>query len=141
MTAARIRWKGALVLALVASPICAQDSVIQKQLLSRRQATDAFELQLRQSQEALRAPPESRSAIEARHLSERQRLDNLSNDQLRDVKPDTQTAPQLRSYELQKADREREPFRGPVVEVPATPAPKAAPIMPPQDGIRLEPAR
>jgi hypothetical protein len=36
---------------------------------------------------------------------------------------------------------ERAPFRGPVMEVPVRPVPKAEPILPPQDGVRLEPAR
>ena len=129
----------ALLLLLCAGPVLAQDAGVQKQLMQRQQATDAFNLQLRQSQEALHAAPSDRQALDARQFSDRQRLDNLSEQQLRDVQP--ATPQQLRPYELQKADRERQPFRGPIIEVPVKPAPKAEPIVPPQDGIRLEPAR
>jgi hypothetical protein len=129
----------ALLLCLHAAPALAQDPDVQKQLMERQQRTDAFNLQLRQQQEALKAAPADRQALEARQFSERQRLDNLSNQQLRDVRPD---APQsYRPYERQNADREREPFRGPIVEVPVTPAPKARPIVPPRSGIRLEEER
>ena len=129
----------ALLLLLCAAPAIAQDAGVQKQLMQRQQATDAFNLQLRQSQEALRAAPADRHALDARQFSDRQRLDNVSEQQLRDVQP--ATPQQLRPYELQKADMERQPFRGPIIEVPVKPAPKAEPIVPPQDGIRLEPAR
>ena len=111
--------KGAPAFLLLCTlPALAQDpgAGVQQQLLQRQQATDAFNLQLRQSQEAARAAPADRQAVEARQFSERQRLENLSNDQLRDVKPDAQTPPQLRPYELQKADRERQPFHGSVIE-------------------------
>lgn len=132
----------AVALCLLASASAlAQDAGVQRELMQRRQATDAFELQLRQSQEALKAPPAARSETEARQRAERQRLENVSSDQLRDVKPDAQLAPQLRPYEMQKADTERAPFRGPVIEVPVMPAPAPAPIVPPQDGIRLDPPR
>jgi hypothetical protein len=83
--------------------------------------------------------PADRQSVEARQFSERQRLDNLSVQQLRDVQSATPQA--LRPYELQRADMERQPFRGPVVEVPVKPAPKAEPILPPQDGIKLEKPR
>ena len=130
--------RAALLLLLAAAPALAQDAGAQRELLQRNQATDKFNLQLRQSQDALKASPDSRSAVEARQLSDRQRLDNISNDQLRDVKTDAQTQPNMRPYELQNADRERAPFRGPVVEVPVKPAPKAEPLLPPQRGIQLE---
>lgn len=130
-----------LSLLLAATPALAQDAGVQKQLLQRQQATDAFNLQMKQSQEALKAQAADRQAIDARQFSERQRLDNLSDQQLRDVRPDAQMQPQLRPYELQTADREREPFRGPIVEVPVKPAPKAEPILPSQDGIKLETPR
>jgi len=131
--------RAAWLLLVLAAPVFAQDAGVQRQILQRQQATDAFNLQLRQSQEALKASPADRQATEARQFSERQRLDNVSDQQLRDVQPAT---PQpLRPYELQKADMEREPFRGPVVEVPVRPAPKAEPILPAQDGIKLETPR
>jgi len=127
------------LVALLAAPAFAQDAGIQKQLIQRQQATDAFNLQLRQSQEALTVSPAARPAVEARQLSDRQRLDNISDQQLRDVRPETPQS--LRPYERQKADMERQPFRGPIIEVPVQPAPKAEPILPPLDGIRLEAPR
>ncbi|HVP07908.1 MAG TPA: hypothetical protein VMT02_00175 [Burkholderiales bacterium] len=133
--------RAALLLLMASAPALAQDAGVQRELMQRRQATDAFELQLRQSQEALKAPPAARGETEARQRSERQRLENVSSDQLRDVKPDAQLPPQLRPYEMQKTDTERAPFRGPIVEVPARPAPKPEPIVPPRDGIRLDPQR
>lgn len=133
--------RAATLFLLASASALAQDAGVQRELMQRNQATDKFDLQLRQSQEALKASPDSRTAVEARQLSERQRLENVSGDQLRDVRPDAQLQPQLRPYEMQKADTERAPFRGPVVEVPVKPAPKPAPIVPPQDGIRLDPPR
>jgi hypothetical protein len=128
-----------LFLICVGAPALAQDQGVQKQLIQRQQATDAFNLQMKQSQEALKASPADRRALESRQFSDRQRLDNLSEQQLRDVRLDA--APEYRPYERQKADMEREPFRGPIIEVPVRPAPKAEPILPPQDGIRLEAPR
>jgi hypothetical protein len=129
------------LLLVTAATVCAQDADIQRQLLQRQQATDAFNLQLRQSQEVLKGSPADRPATEARQFSERQHLDNLNDQQLRDVTHDAQTPRQLRPYELQKADMERAPFRGPVVVVPVKPAPKAESILPPKDGIRIEEPR
>ena len=127
------------LLALLAAPACAQDVGVQKQLIQRQQATDAFNLQMKQSQEVLAAPPAARTGMEARQFSDRQRLDNISDQQLRDVQP---AMPQeLRPYERQKADMERQPFRAPIMDVPVRPAPKAEPILPPQGGIFLEPPR
>ena len=131
----------ALLLLLVAAPSFAQDAGTQRQLIERQQRTDAFNLQLRQSQDALKASPAERQSLDARQLSERQRLDNISDQQLRDVKPDALIQQELRPYERQKADMERQPFRGPIIEVPVRPAPKAEPILPPREGIQLEKAR
>lgn len=126
----------ALLLLLCAAPAFAQDAGIQKQLIQRQQATDAFNLQLKQSQEAVSVPPAARTGVEARQFSDRQRLDNISDQQLRDVRPETPQ--ELRPYERQKTDMERQPFRGPIMEVPLQPAPKAEPILPPREGIILE---
>ena len=131
----------ALLLAAWVACASAQDAGIQRQLIERQQRTDTFNQQMRQSQEALKAPPGARGELDARQFSERQRLNNLNDQQLRDVKPDGQIQPELRAYERQKADLERQPFRGPVMEVPARPVPRVAPILPPQEGIRLEPQR
>jgi hypothetical protein len=131
----------ALLLLLWAAQALSQDQGIQKELIQRQQRTDFFNQQLQQSQEALKAPPGARGELEARQFSDRQRLNNLNDRQLRDVRPDEQIRPELRAYERQKADMERQPFRGPVMEVPVRPAPKAELILQPQEGIRLEPAR
>ena len=125
----------ALLLLLWAAPALSQDQGIQKELIQRQQRTDSFNQQLQQSQEALRAPPGTRGELEARQFSERQRLSNISDQQLRDVKPDAQIQRELRPYERQKAAIEREPFRGPVMEVPVRPAPKVEPILPAREGI------
>ena len=129
-----------LLLAAWASGVSAQDAGIQKQLIERQQRTDSFSQQMHQSQEALKAPPGARGELEARQFSDRQRLHNLSDQQLRDVKPDSQLQQDLRPYERQKADMERAPFRGPIMEVPVRPVPKVEPILPPQEGIQLEKA-
>jgi len=129
--------RAALLLVMIAAPALAQDAGIQRQLIERQQRTDAFNLQLQQSQDALRAAPVERRSLDARQFSERQRLDNLSEQQLRDVRIDTPQ--ELRPYERSKADMERQPFRSPIFEVPVPPAPKAPPLLPPsQEGIRLE---
>jgi hypothetical protein len=129
----------ALLFVLCAVPAFAQDAGVQQQILHRQQATDAFNLQMKQSQEALKAAPAERPALDARQLSERQRLDNVSEQQQRDVQANTPQS--LRPYELQRADMERQPFRGPVVVVPVKSAPKTEPILPPQDGIKLDTPR
>lgn len=131
----------AFLFLLCAAPAFAQDQGVQRQLMQRQQQTEAFNLQMRQSQEALKASSGDQRALEARQFSDRQRLDSLSEQQLRDVKTDAQIEPQLRPYERQKADMERAPFRGPVMEVPVRPVPKAEPIVTQREGIGLEPAR
>jgi hypothetical protein len=98
---------------------------IQKQLVQRQQQSDAFTLQLRQSQEALKVPPAARSAMEARQLVERVRLDNVSDQQLRDVRPETPAA--LRAHERYRADEERRPFYSPIVKCRSRPRRPAAP--------------
>jgi hypothetical protein len=116
-----------LLLATVALPAFAQNADIQKQLIQRQQQSDAFTLQLRQSQDALKVPPAARSAMEARQLVERVRLDNVSDQQLREVRPEMPAA--LRPIERSKADAERLPFLSPVVELPAK-APPPPPLQP-----------
>lgn len=93
---------------LVTGSALAQEQEIQRALLQRQQRSDAFALQLRQSQERLRLAPgdlKRQQQIEQRHLAERQRLENLSERQLREVKPDTPQ--ELRPYERLKAEQER----------------------------------
>ena len=97
-----------LLLATLALPALAQDADIQKQLIQRQQQSDAFTLQLRQSQEALKVPPAGRPAMEARQHAERVRLDDLSEKQLREVRADSPQ--ELRPIERQRADDERRPL-------------------------------
>ncbi|MBI1943082.1 MAG: hypothetical protein HYS35_05390 [Betaproteobacteria bacterium] len=101
----------AALLAAVALPAFAQDAEIQKQLIRRQQQSDAFVLQLRQSQERVKVSPSKRPEVEARQLSERQRLENVSEKQLLEVKPDTPQ--ELRPQERQKAEEERRPIVAP----------------------------
>lgn len=99
------------LLFLAAAPLYAQEQEIQKQLIQRQQQSDAFLLQLRQSQERLQIPPgdlKRMQEVEARQTGERQRLDDLSEKQLREVKPDT--PPELRPIERQRAADERAPL-------------------------------
>ena len=99
------------LLFLVAAPSLAQDAEIQKQLIRRQQQSDAFLLQLRQSQEGLKVPPgdlKARQELESRQTGERQRLDAVSERQLREVKPDMPQ--ELRPIERQRAADERAPL-------------------------------
>ena len=98
-------------LLMIVAPAWAQEQEIQRQLIQRQQQSDAFALQLRHSQENLKVSPDRKQEVEARQLSERQRLENLSERQLREVKPDT--LPELRPQERQKADEERRPIVAP----------------------------
>ena len=108
----------------LALPAAAQDQGVQRELMQRRQQSDAFSLQLRQSQERRPADPGQ--------LAERQRLDSLNAQQLRDARPDL--APELRPYERQKADDERRRFTGPILEVPTRPSPPPARLEPSLQG-------
>ena len=108
-----------LLLAVLAAPALAQDQDAQRQLIQRQQQSDAFLLQLRQSQERLQVPPgdlRRMQDLDARQTGERQRLDNLSEKQLREVKPDLPQ--ELRPYERQKAEDERRPLTVPAKENP-----------------------
>lgn len=98
----------AIALLFLASPALAQDQAIQRELIQRQQQSDQFNLQLRQSIEASKVPPrdsQRRMEVETRHLGERQRLENLSERQLREVKPDTPQ--ELRPQERTRAEQER----------------------------------
>ena len=101
----------ALLLAGIALPALAQEQAIQRQLIQRQQQSDAFLLQLRQSQERLQVPPgdlKRMQELDARQTGERQRLDVVSERQLREVKPDTPQ--ELRPIERQRAADERAPL-------------------------------
>ena len=110
------------------APVFAQNADIQKQLIQRDQQTEAFALQLRQSVEAARVPAASRPAFESKQLWDQQRLENLGNQQLLEVRPETPDA--LRLYERQRFEAERIPFRSPIVEVPVRHAPPPARLQP-----------
>ena len=100
-----------LLLAAASVPAFAQEQDIQRQLIQRQQQSDAFTLQLRQSQERLQVAPgdlKQQQEFDARQFSERQRLDNVSAKQLIEVKPDTPQG--LRAVERQRADDERRPL-------------------------------
>lgn len=102
------------VVLLLAAPAFAQDQAIQRELIGRQQQLDRFALQLQQSQQLLKVDPGDlggRQAIERRHLVERGRLENASERQLREVKPDTPQ--ELRPYERHKAEEERRPLTVP----------------------------
>ncbi|MEK6242863.1 MAG: hypothetical protein AABM33_00055 [Pseudomonadota bacterium] len=101
----------ALLLTGIALPAFAQEQDLQRQLIQRQQQSDAFLLQLRQSQERLQVPPgdlRRMQELDARQSGERQRLDNVSARQLIDVKPDTPQ--ELRPIERQRAADERAPL-------------------------------
>lgn len=98
----------------------AQEQEVQRALIQRDQQSEEFSLQLRQSQEKVQP-----AAGDNRHLNERQRLENLSGQQLLDVKPDPPPAP--RAYERQKAADERT-FMLPPPVVRTQPSPKPTPL-------------
>jgi hypothetical protein len=105
----------ALLLAAIAAPAAGQDQAVQRELIRRQQQSDAFAQQLRQSQQLLKVAPgelERRREIESRQLGERQRLEQASEQQVRDVRPDT--SQELRPYERLKAEEERRPLIAPL---------------------------
>jgi hypothetical protein len=128
-----------ILLLAIALPVRAQDQEIQKQLIQRQQQSDAFTLQLRQSQEALKAPPAARPELETRQLSDRQRLDNLSTQQQIDIKPNTPQ--ELRPYERQKAEDERRALTIPANETPQRTGDEPQPLPTPSGGIFLPPEK
>ena len=109
----------ALLLAAVALSACAQDQGVQRELMQRQQQSDAFQLQLRQSQERLQVPPtdlKRMQELDARQVGERQRLNNVSERQLNEIRPDR--PPELQPYDRRNADNERRPLTVPVKEIP-----------------------
>lgn len=101
----------ALLLAGIALPALSQEQDVQRQLIRRQQQSDAFLLQLRQSQDAVQLPPgdlKARQELESRQAGERRRLDAVSERQLREVRPDTPQ--ELRPVERQRAADERAPL-------------------------------
>jgi hypothetical protein len=109
-----------LVLVLVTAPAFAQEQEVQRALFQRDQQSAEFALQLKQSQEGATPSPGDN-----RQLNERQRLENLSSQQLLNVEKDPPQAP--RPYERQKAADERT-FMLPPPVVRPQPSPKPAPL-------------
>lgn len=110
-----------LLLAALSPAAFAQTAEIQKQLLWRDQQSAEFAFQLRQSQEALKLAPANRANAESRQLWERQRLENLDQQQRTNARPETPEV--LRPEERQQAEIDRRPFMSPIIEVPVQPAP------------------
>ncbi|TAK45538.1 MAG: hypothetical protein EPO27_09895 [Betaproteobacteria bacterium] len=117
-----------VVLALFCASALAQDAEIQRELIRRDQQTDAFKLQLQQSQERVNAPPgdsRGKQALEARQLGERQRLEAAGERQIQDVGRDTPA--ELRPQERDRMQQERrplaEPSQPPVSVTPDPPRP------------------
>jgi hypothetical protein len=108
-----------LAVALAGPSALAQDAEIQRELIRRDQQTDAFSLELRQSQERSRIAPgdlRRRGEVEAYQLRERQRLEGINQRQL--LEAGGATAPELRPYERMKAERERRTLLAPAEPVP-----------------------
>lgn len=125
-----------LLLAALAVPALAQDQGVQRQLIQRQQQSDAFRLQLRQSQERLQVPPSDlrrMQELDARQTGERQRLDDLSARQLIEIRPDMPQ--ELRPYERQKAEEERRPLTVPAGELRQKAGQEPRPLTTPARGI------
>src|SRR4051812_21132676 len=134
----------AILVLVTAAPASAQEANVQRELIQRQQQSDQFQQQLRQSQERVAVPAgdmHGRQHLDARQLSEQQRLENLNAQQLRDTQ--IPRAPELRSYDRDSASAERRPFVSPIIEVPVRPAPKPDKLEPELKGniTPLEPQR
>ena len=106
--------KYALLGALIALPAFGQEQAIQRELIVRQQQSDAFTLQLRQSQQQLQIPSgdfRRRVELEASQLRQRQELDNLSARQLTEAGRDTPA--ELRPLERLKFEEQRRPLLTP----------------------------
>ncbi|HMA88109.1 MAG TPA: hypothetical protein VKP89_05125 [Burkholderiales bacterium] len=101
----------------LAASAAAEDQNVQRDLIRRQQQSDEFSQQLRQSVERAKVPPgdlKSQQKIETRQLEERQRLENLDQQQLqRAGQPGT--PPAFRPQERSRMQQERQPL----VEPPA----------------------
>jgi multidrug resistance efflux pump len=96
-------------------PAHAQDQAVQRELMRRQQQSESFTQQLHQSQQLLNVPAGDlvrRRELESKQFSERQRFEQTSEQQLRDVRPDLPQG--LRPYERLKAEEERRPLMVPV---------------------------
>ncbi len=96
---------------LLALPAFAQDQSIQRELVLRQQQSEAFSLQLRQSQQMMQVPAADfrrRQELESSQLQQRQRLEEIGARQLRDVAVDTPES--LRPQERARFESERRPL-------------------------------
>ena len=100
-----------------AAPAAAEEQNVQRELILRQQQSDEFSQQLRQSVERAKVPPadvKGQHKLETRQLEERQRLENLDQQQLqRAGQPGT--LPAFRPQERSRMQQERQPL----VEPPA----------------------
>jgi len=107
----------ALIVAAIAAGSAFADDSVSRALLQRQQQSDAFALQLRQSNESFRAqslPPAQRRELESLHFQQRQQQDVLNARELRDLQ--STPAPQLEvnggsarhQFDLINFERERE---------------------------------
>lgn len=99
---------GALLSPLIVLPAFGQEQAIQRELILRQQQSDAFALQLRQSQQQLQIPPgdvRRRAEVETSQLQQRRDLDNLSARQLTEAGRDTPA--ELRPFERSKFEEQR----------------------------------
>jgi hypothetical protein len=116
-----------LLACLVSSAALAQDRDIQRALQERQQQSDAFALQLRQSQQRLQAVPgdlNQQQSLDSQQLNERQRLENFGAQQQLSIGQGAAASrlSQDRQLELQRPYELRLP--PPQVRAPITPRPK-----------------
>ena len=111
-------WKvvlpGVLLAAVLALPAYAQDQAIQRELVLRQQQSDAFALQLRQSQQLQAIPAgdiRRRVEVETLQLQQRQDLDNLGARQLNEAAHDKPA--ELRPYERSVFEAQRRALLAP----------------------------
>jgi hypothetical protein len=97
---------------LLCPPAGAQEPNVQRDLIQRQQQSDEFSQQLRQSVERAKVPPgdvKAQRKLETRQLEERQRLENLDQQQLqRAGQPGT--PPAFRPQERSRMQQERQPL-------------------------------
>ncbi|MDH3320246.1 MAG: hypothetical protein OEO84_11240 [Betaproteobacteria bacterium] len=109
---------------MVALPALAQEQDVQRALIQRDQQSAEFALRLQQTQET--PPP---AAGDQRQLNERQRLENVGEEQVQSVEKELPL--DLRAYERQRAAEERTlALPRPVVRVPEPAAPRPLPLEP-----------
>jgi hypothetical protein len=108
-----------VLLLAFALPVLAQEPEALRGLIERDQQSAEFALRLKQSQESPRPPP-----ADNRHVAERQRLENVGDEQARSVRKDL--PPELRAYERQRASDERTLALPP----PVVRAPEPMPLRP-----------